>query len=856
MLPQERSDSHGTTDHGRPPMLMSSAAILVVLQALAVAGAPTDSRPDNGDPPPAALAMRSSVSAATGAPVAQSLHYQFRRASTAYFGSRLDMREYGSDTPVWQTVVASTLSDGVYAHGEALNGADLYPFCRNSRYMFGYGDDERIYRTTDGTTWESLGAYPATMILALSDDALVRTWVRSDGRLAVARSPDDGQSWQASHWADTGEEFAWLTPEAFLHLTGWGFHQAGNGTIVMVEYKPIGGRYIYRSGDSGRTWSVVDDNGGMVKHYHAVGKQEQLNRWVAVTGDGSTQQKLVVSDDDALTWSDYTFPGERRLQPIYLMDYGHPTRLLFGSDTDWQVGWVDVSDGPDAKKIASVITNWNHALSRDFCSQIFRHNGVYYASTWDYQPAPRNVVISISEDLEHWAIYHRFTADEVGVYGFAGEAGGKLHLKVHTGSAYKHMVISPARVALRDGLIVSPGATNLFTNSSLSSAETTDGWINASQEIPAGSGLKGLFQSTSDTAHHGTTSLHYARSDGGAMTLLSPSIPFEPGRTYQARFWIKGLGDRAMVGWSQNGVAVGDWLALGLPQDEWREMITQPWTPVVGANDLRVLISLFSTTDYSCTAYIDSLQVEEAPSTHWQLGGTPRAETALEAVVLPTNGWTNVFTIEPDSFSEYLVQTGELHIKTYWLRPDTYAELVFDPGDLRFKLWPTVNGITLEPIATSPQHFQRRAQVRLGVRCDDQHVGLSISNGQPIESATAQSAIGLTSGRLSIRCDSELHKSLPFALFNDVMYDGYVADSLLADAMNDVTTPCFADANRDSKLDLVDLSMFTSCMYGPEADFNLGHACLLDDDDDGHDVDLADFAAFQRNFGADTPCRR
>ena len=285
-------------------------------------------------------------------------------------------------------------------------------------------------------------------------------------------------------------------------------------------------------------------------------------------------------------------------------------------------------------------------------------------------------------------------------------------------------------------------------------------------------------------------------------------------------------------------------------------MITRPWTPVTGANDLRVLISLFSTTDYSCTAYIDSLQAEEAPSTHWQLGGTPRAATALEAVVFPTNGWTNVFTIEPDSFSEYLVQTGELHIKTYWLRPDTYAELVFDPGDLRFKLWPTVNGITLEPIVTSPQHFQRRAQVRLGVRCDDQHVGLSISNGQPIESATAQSAIGLTSGSLSIRCDSDLHKSLPFALFNDVMYDGYAADSLLADAMNDVTTPCFADANRDGNLDLADLSMFTSCMYGPEADFNLGHACLLDDDDDGHDVDLADFAAFQRNFGADTPCRR
>jgi hypothetical protein len=57
------------------------------------------------------------------------------------------------------------------------------------------------------------------------------------------------------------------------------------------------------------------------------------------------------------------------------------------------------------------------------------------------------------------------------------------------------------------------------------------------------------------------------------------------------------------------------------------------------------------------------------------------------------------------------------------------------------------------------------------------------------------------------------------------------------------------DADNDSSVTLADHSFYTGCMHGP-AQCGSAFTCRAFDDDADQDVDLADAAAFQRNFQA------
>lgn len=57
------------------------------------------------------------------------------------------------------------------------------------------------------------------------------------------------------------------------------------------------------------------------------------------------------------------------------------------------------------------------------------------------------------------------------------------------------------------------------------------------------------------------------------------------------------------------------------------------------------------------------------------------------------------------------------------------------------------------------------------------------------------------------------------------------------------------DFDNSGDVDMTDFGYFGFCMAGPDAGFVGGHFCLAGDTDDDTDLDLADFAWFQRRFG-------
>jgi hypothetical protein len=762
----------------------------------------------------AALVLGLSVAVATSdeLPPAYRLQYSYQRASTGHYSDGQQMAEYARDVPILRMVAACAVSDGEFRDGEGLYGRNIYPLCQNSRYLFARGYDNWLHRSVDGFGWEHLGPCEDGEVFALSDDTLLRTRVGQDKRLQILRSVDDGLTWQQAVWEGRSEPFAFLSPGAILRP--WGFRQAQNGTIVAVEYRlPDGGRYIYRSGDSGASWRMVYDAGSSITHFHAVAKQEALGRWVASTGDGNPRQKFIVSDDDGLTWYVY-MNGELDMQPVYFFDYGHPTRLLYGNDDRRQVGWVDVSDGSTGRTTAMLIRNWNPEPQHAYCWYIFKYADAYYALNWDYPSGARNAVISVSRDLEHWAVYHRFVLNESGAYTFGGFGGDKLHLRVHTGSSYRHMTLSPAALELREAYLLLPATQNLLSTPELSSAESTERWSNVSSLGPQG---LGVFEWTDATALHGPGCLHYVRTDGGVMKLLSPSFAFVPGKTYQARLWLKGRNE-VTLRWYRNGAFQSAYTGYGLTMGEWTEVLTPPITVPSGTYELRASFQMYATMDGCAEVYIDCPQIEEVPSTPWQLGGTPRAASQLEATVTLPAAWANVFSIQPENMSTYLAGCNNLLVRSYRCGTDSRLDLYFDPARCRFVLQAVAGVVPQAILETSPQHFLKEAQIRLAVRKRPQNeLSLAVANGQPVEIVTGEWE-NAPLGRANIYVGpTDEFNLLPHSLFNDVMYYAELSDDDLRAAMNDLNPGLEprGDANCNGQNDCGDIAAFELAVSDP-----------------------------------------
>ncbi len=660
---------------------------------------------------------------------------QFSRPSAAYLGLPSGMIEFSENLPRFQTVAACSTTDGIYVADIVPGNALITPQCVNLGFLIGTGSDMKLYRSADGVQWEWVADRHFGYMYNLASGTLLGTIADAEGRLEVWRSTDNGASWSMTQWADTLADFVWPNPGAYVGP--WGFHQAASGVIVMVEYAlPWGGRYIYRSADDGRTWQIVHDEYETtnIKHWHALTKHEGLNRWIAANGDGSAVHHLQASDDDGLTWHDYTQPGERFVQPMAFVDYGDPSRLLMGSDLFWQVAEIDVSDAPNAGHIESAITNWDARPGKNFCFNLFEHQGVFYACQYDNSYVYQHPVISVSRDRKHWAVYHNFTLGENGGYRFCGELNGKLHLAVQRAGRLWHFAISPAKVDLVQGLHISPATENLLNSPAASSGGSTAGWMNQSDEIPAASGYRGDFSASQQGGHHGPDLLRYSRADGGEMRLWSPHVAVSPYSTVRARMWVRGDCEYCELRWRLNYADMGLSTFFSPNEEHWQEIVSSQLMIDAVPMDLRAKLTCLARDNSLIDIDIDSIQIEQGPLTPWQLGGSPRAADVWSAT-LPPGNWTQIFTIQPEALQLFITEEEQIDICTYTSHGGDVATVTFDGMDRRFKIKGGPAGGPFQILETSPCRFQRQAQIRFAVRHSAQGLTFAVSNGQPLEHA-------------------------------------------------------------------------------------------------------------------------
>jgi hypothetical protein len=257
---------------------------------------------DGSEPPPASLGRSLVVSGQGYFPVA--IRLQDGRIAVVLRGGaphvgiqgRLDMVFSSDEGRTWTNpalVIDSPLDDRNPALGQAPDGAIVVGYLRNANY-----DDN--------------GRYDPKLEKPIS------TW--------VTRSEDGGQTWSESAQIDTAD-IGWASPYGKILVLP-------DGAMLMPIYGgPIrvsgekgtdtDNSYIYRSGDSGKTWQRYATPGPQRFNETALVRLSSGRLLAAMRSRNKGDVSLTESSDDGKTWSE-----PRQLTPAKV----HPADLMLLSD--------------------------------------------------------------------------------------------------------------------------------------------------------------------------------------------------------------------------------------------------------------------------------------------------------------------------------------------------------------------------------------------------------------------------------------------------------------------------------------------------------------------------------------------
>jgi hypothetical protein len=730
----------------------------------------------------------------------------FARDSIAFSCENNVLTEVAPDQMRLDTVAVCNNSDGVLRSSETADKVPLNILCSNSSYIFAHNaNTKKLYRSVDGDTWETVQlnfdiAGPTSAVFALANGRLLCWKPKTFLYRGIYKkwfgawySDDNGETWVQATDSSGNAYYFGGSPAP------WSLYERLNGTICCTEYGSVTyyPGYINRSIDNGSTWSVVHSQAaGTIGHFHAIGYHEGTDKWICNTGDGKGKRFLLVSNDDGLSWSNYIDDKQDNSSQITrYLDYGHPTRILCSSDEYGMIHWLDLNDW----SYEQLITNWDNAVNsaKSYLSYlIFKHGDVYYACQWDARASGyRNAVISVSTDLMHWVVYHRISDNLLsGAITFGGYKGGKLHLSISNvgQTVYKHLVISPAKVVMKKGMILCPPVTNIASDLTSSSSESLNGW-NSQGTAPD------IWEVTSAEKLHGNKSFHAKKIMPGGYLSVARTFPTEVGRWYAARVYLKT--DCSYFNLRIGSQSTTDQATFFGGMNTWREYVSNIWQAT--STSTMVSIPVFCREDNNVAEiYLDCLQFMEVPSSRWQVGGIPRAKEQCDYNVKLNNKWTHIFTVIPEvSSTRYSVLNDALNIRTYLFDDSNYVSIYWNPQESRFCLMPVGNGAGAT-ITSDATEFTMEEMIRIIVRRDGAFLYLSVGNGQNVEHlpATKDHNNGST-GNLIIRSgDMDGNGLLPMTVVDDRLYNRWLTNGEIDNMLMDVKPSGRSDCADDYEL--------------------------------------------------------
>jgi hypothetical protein len=671
---------------------------------------------------------------------------QFARTSVGYVDNGSGLIPVPENVERKRLVAVCSPSDGVMRVSDNVVGVGPVPIrviCSTATHLFGHNASTKtIYRSTDGDTWTALVSSSPTCHLFVTSTGRILRWENAGVFMynnnpkawySVSYSDNEGQTWTAA-LDNTGNYYFSGLP------TDWSVKEH-NGTIIAAEYGSASyyPAYIHRSTDNGATWSAVHQQAaGTIGHYHAVGYHAGKDLWLCNTGDGVGKRYLLISNDDGRTWHSYLEGKQDNANQVTrYLDYGHPTRILCGSDSYGQVVWLDL----ETWDVGQVQSQWENQVVTTYsayCFLLFKHDNVYYACQMDNRTAGiEQGVISVSTDLEHWTVYHRINnAFFAGGRYFAGYFNGKLHLAIsdRTMTIYQHLVLSPATVVNKTGLLLEPVAKNRFTEEQCS-AET--GKISDWQDGGMSPDIKD-FDST--TAYHGVRSVHVAK--WGSAVEVGCSTSVEPGSYYIGRVYARGKTGQALV---DLDTPSSNYRPRYLLNPEWKPYCTE----VRQATDNTMSLSVLTyprNSDGLAEVWVDALYLESFPCSFFQIGGTTKAKDeyrysvwAGRGTVIPRQAkegysigdWQDDFTFHPHIGSHLITNYADkMYLRTYKRDTLNYASVYYKANEKKFYLEVADDGV-VSAQATAVTSFLMDATVRIKVTMTDGNLKMDVASGQP-----------------------------------------------------------------------------------------------------------------------------
>mgnify|MGYP000884504304 CR=1 FL=1 len=664
----------------------------------------------------------------------------FTRASAAY----LNGKEYAINDPRSVPTVVVSETDGSYdgvGKGESDRAVVVWTSLKG--VLYGIDSNQTVYTSSDGAdTWAVLDDAPKISSLFSTPDGNL-IGVQCD---STKNHQDKVQRYDSASkiWSEI------TLPDTFscnAQQFGWSFKIGGkNGqTILMTEYSSdahVAGtgpstRRIFRSTDDGLSWTkcfdgqtfwaeeIASDAQHVPSHIHSIHYHAGTGRWFSFWGD-SARRRILYSTDDGLTWKDFYPPGDLGVQPISFMDFGHPTKLLCGSDDTKPLYTIDCLSG----NVETVWENMYHVPAATFCFAIGKYAGVYYAVLSESVETTDKQAILVSLDALNWHVYHQFSGTELNANRGPFYAAGKLHWPI---SGAGHFRMSPAKIQPVTGTMISPATKNeMAANTSICES----GWT-------SGSGVNVTLSYEATGGYYGDTCIK-ATGPANNPYWRDTTLNLTRGTKYIYSAMIKGRQTEVRLRTGDNNT-----LHLGLPVVTYRA--DDEWSPALsyvyevpdgeGATDaVRLWMaatqrSVYGTIENFVT-YTDMAQCIPLPIKPWALGQASVSPDVLTQTVTVGKVWTDVFAVETIAPMEYYDAPAALVVKSWAVDPDNKIDILYDPSDNKFKLQRTIGGSAEAAKETAAQYWHGNACVKFILRVSATDCILVVQNAKAAETLT------------------------------------------------------------------------------------------------------------------------